>query len=119
MSEGGGFDFRSRARALGRHPLRAPAIVQWAGADDRTQRDAAVQPPRIAAGGRTASQGRGGCQTLYDARALPADLSADDLCRPAFGTGLKRRSSGSPVANDPKRHLGNADYRIAKDFLPR
>jgi hypothetical protein len=26
---------------------------------------------------------------LLDARTLPADLPADDFCRPAFGAGLK------------------------------
>jgi hypothetical protein len=88
-------------RALGRNPLGASVIVRWAGADGFAQRTAAVQSPRIAAGDRAAAERRRRGKALPDAAAFPADLPADDLCRPAFGVGLKASVIWRPVANGP------------------
>src|SRR5579864_6747080 len=94
-------------RALGRHPLGASAIVRRPGADDFAQRTAAVQSPRIAVGDRAAAQRRRRGKTLHHARALPADLSADDLCRPAFDAGLR----APPIAGRRMDSLAAGSFR--------
>ena len=55
----------------------------------------------VGAGGGIARQRQRGGKTLHRARALAADLSADDFRRRHLALDLKHRSSGRPVANGP------------------
>jgi hypothetical protein len=90
--------------AIYAHPSRTRRLMAHDGHSVRCNDSSvfAAKRPRVShPPGHAVLHPRGG-KTLHHARALSADLSADDFCRPAFDAGLKASLIERPRQRAPQ-----------------